>query len=178
MASADRNIAGEIATRSDCSRCAALCCIAFPAESGEGFAASKEAGEPCPRLGPFGQCTIYWRRAEEGFAGCVGFECFGAGQYVTARHGGSNDWQADAGRLARMTAHFLAIHRAFELLWLSRHAQEISGSLAARSDAAALEKELVAIISRPADQLEARDLPEIERRLRSLLKGSAQQSRS
>ena len=167
----------EIETRSDCSRCAALCCIAFPAESGEGFAATKDAGQPCPRLGPDARCTIYDRRKEEGFAGCIGFECFGAGQFVTSRHGGTSDWQADDKRLARMASHFLAIRRAFELLWLARHAQDSSVGQSARSDAQAIEAELVELILYQDEQDEVRGLAEVERRLRRLLKGEAPQGR-
>ena len=44
-------MATRLESRSDCTRCAALCCIAYPSEDMPGFAAAKEAGQPCPKLG-------------------------------------------------------------------------------------------------------------------------------
>ena len=59
-------MASVLETRSDCSRCAALCCIAYPSEEMPGFSAAKQAGQACPKLGSDGLCTIYTRRAEDG----------------------------------------------------------------------------------------------------------------
>ena len=58
-------MATRLESSSDCTRCAALCCIAYPSENMPGFAAAKEAGQPCPKLGHDGLCTIYADRAEQ-----------------------------------------------------------------------------------------------------------------
>ena len=158
-----------IETRSDCTRCAALCCIAFPSETMEGFAASKERGEACPRLRPDGSCSIYDRRKEEGFAGCVGFECFGAGQYVTQLHGGNSEWRADPELLARMVDSFLDIRRAFELLWLAGHAKQSASTDNAHGTAHAIEESLREIIEHRDQGGELRDLAAVENDLRDLL---------
>ena len=68
-------MAVPLENRSDCTRCAALCCIAYPSQDMPGFAAAKDAGEACPKLANDGQCTIYANRADQGFAGCIRFEC-------------------------------------------------------------------------------------------------------
>ena len=119
-------MAATLETRSDCSRCAALCCIAYPSEDMPGFAAAKQAGEPCPKLGNDGLCTIYARRAEEGFAGCIRFECFGAGQHVvqTLFHG--RDWRDDAALLGPMVDAFLAMRPVSDLAYLVDRALDVS----------------------------------------------------
>lgn len=67
-----------------CERCRAACCVALVFDAGPGFSASKAAGERCLHLAEGDQCRIYPRRVELGYAGCVGYTCYGAGQHVTA----------------------------------------------------------------------------------------------
>lgn len=135
----------------------------------EGFAASKERGEACSRLRPDGSCSIYDRRMEEGFAGCIGFECFGAGQYVTQNHGGNSEWQADPKLLARMVDSFLAIRRAFELLWLAGHAKQGASADEVFEAAQAIEDSLREIIEHHGQGGKVQDLAGFERDLRELL---------
>lgn len=109
--------------KSDCSRCAALCCIAYPAEEGPGFAASKQAGEPCPNLDQCGLCTIYHRRVETGFGGCEQYECFGAGQRVVQDVFKGRTWIDDPAILSPMLETFLIVRKAHELLFLVERAR-------------------------------------------------------
>ncbi len=48
------------------------------------FALDKRADQRCPHLADQGRCGIHPRLAREGFAGCVAYDCHGAGQRVTA----------------------------------------------------------------------------------------------
>jgi hypothetical protein len=68
---------------SDCGNCAALCCIALAFDAGDDFAIDKPAGLPCPNLDGRLGCSLYNRLEQEGFPGCVRYECRGAGQRVT-----------------------------------------------------------------------------------------------
>lgn len=115
-------MAPVLETRSDCTRCAALCCIAYPSDEMPGFAAAKAAGEPCPKLAANGLCTIYERRAEEGFAGCIRFECFGAGQHVVQTLFDGRDWRDDAALLGPMIDAFLAMRPVSDLAYLVERA--------------------------------------------------------
>ena len=119
-----------IETRADCSRCAALCCIAYPSDDMPGFSARKEAGEPCPKLGRDGLCTIYERREEEGFAGCIRYECFGAGQHVVETLFAGRDWRSDPALLPAMVENFLAMRPVSDLLFLARRAEARGGEVA------------------------------------------------
>jgi len=151
--------------RSDCSRCAALCCIAFAAEEMPGFAASKNAGEPCPNLDHCGACRIYTHRSESGFAGCIAFECFGAGQFVTQTDFGGRDWRQDPALLAPMTDAFLAVRRLFELNYLVDHARNTAAlNEQSRSELDAIGGEVEAL----AKSRDAAALRTLEARLRAV----------
>ena len=104
--------------KADCSRCAALCCMALPFDKGEDFALDKPALHPCPHLDAH-RCTIHAALTERGFRGCTLYDCLGAGQRVTQEVFAGADWQRDASLRAPM-AEALGIlrrvHAGIELL--------------------------------------------------------------
>src|ERR1700760_3571540 len=95
--------------RADCARCAALCCVAFAFERSEAFADDKAAAEPCVHLDTCGQCAIHARRAERGYGGCVGYDCHGAGQWVTQVLFAGRAWRDDLALLGPMSAAFITV---------------------------------------------------------------------
>ncbi len=138
-------MAATLPTRSDCSRCAALCCIAYPSQDMPGFAASKDAGQPCPKLDRCGRCTIYSSRAEQGFAGCIAFECFGAGQHVVQQLFGGRDWRDDPALLEPMVESFLAMRPVSDLMFLAERAAAFDPAPDERAQLAQLTADLEAI---------------------------------
>ena len=156
-----------IETRSDCSRCAALCCIAYPSDEMPGFAASKAAGEPCPKLDPGGACAIYERREKEGFSGCIRYECFGAGQHVVQHLFGGRDWRDDPALLTPMVEAFLAMRPVSDLLYLANYAAERIGT----EDIPRLTQlaERLTVLAQSRDGLDdAKAIAQAERDLRAL----------
>ncbi|OWU83423.1 pentapeptide repeat-containing protein [Oceanicola sp. 22II-s10i] len=106
------------ALTADCGNCAALCCVALAFDRGEDFAIDKPAGTPCPNLAGHA-CSIHARLDATGFAGCVRYDCTGAGQRVTQDLFAGKSWQDDPALLAPMMAAFSdmrAVHRRLELL--------------------------------------------------------------
>lgn len=81
--------------KSDCGRCAALCCLGLSFTREDGVAIDKPAGVACPHLQGANACGIYADRAERGFAVCARYECFGAGQRVTQELFGGRSWRDD-----------------------------------------------------------------------------------
>ncbi|HEY9106307.1 MAG TPA: hypothetical protein VIN58_06490, partial [Roseateles sp.] len=82
--------------RADCSACAALCCVIPPFDAVQGFGFDKPAETPCHHLCDDHRCGIHADLIERGFAGCVAFDCLGAGQRLTAQaveRFGSADWR-------------------------------------------------------------------------------------
>ena len=100
--------------RADCGRCAGLCCVALAFDRSALFAEDKAAGSPCRHLGSTDRCRIHSRRAESGFAGCVHYDCLGAGQLVTQDLFGGRSWRdcPDGGKA--MFAAFLRMRRVQE----------------------------------------------------------------
>jgi len=100
----------------DCSACAALCCVGLAMDRGAAFAIDKPAGEPCPNLSGHA-CTIHATLGARGFAGCVRFDCAGAGQRTVALFDGGR-WRDDPDLLAPMLDTFRHLRRVHELLGL------------------------------------------------------------
>ena len=86
----------------DCSRCVGLCCVVLPFQRSADFAFDKAPGEVCRHLADDHRCKIHASLLEDGMRGCVAYDCFGAGQTVTA-----------AGR----TADFLLVEQVHEIAW-------------------------------------------------------------
>jgi hypothetical protein len=107
--------------QADCSRCAALCCVALAFDRSPLFAFDKPAGAPCPHLRPDHRCGIHTCREEHGFAGCARYDCAGAGQAATALFAGGSlgrSWQdtpellpamLEAFHILRDVHHFLGL---------------------------------------------------------------------
>lgn len=138
-------MAARLETCSDCSRCAALCCIAYPSDDMPGFAASKQAGEACPKLDDDGRCTIYERREEAGFSGCIRFECFGAGQHVVEHLFNGRDWREDPALLRPMVEAFLAMRPVSDLAFLVSRALQTAPAERVATELVRLQEELADI---------------------------------
>lgn len=78
----------------DCTRCAALCCLALAFDTSLGFAFDKPAGEPCPELRHH-RCGIHGQRAARGLRGCETYDCGGAGERVTQEAFGGDTWRRE-----------------------------------------------------------------------------------
>jgi uncharacterized protein YjbI with pentapeptide repeats len=99
----------RIELQADCGSCIGLCCVALPFVRSAEFAIDKPAGTPCPNLIENFRCGIHADLRERGFAGCVAFDCFGAGQRV-AREFATADQ-------ATMFAAFGTARQVHEMLW-------------------------------------------------------------
>lgn len=71
--------------RADCTRCTGLCCVVPAFERSSDFAFTKPAGTPCAHLTTDARCDQHAVLRERGMVGCTVFDCFGAGQALTAR---------------------------------------------------------------------------------------------
>ncbi|RZL35089.1 MAG: hypothetical protein EOP35_15530 [Rubrivivax sp.] len=130
--------------KADCSACAALCCVIPPFDALQGFGFDKAAQTPCHHLCADHRCGIHTELMDRGFAGCVAFDCLGAGQRLTAQaieRFGSADWRARADVAGWLFAAYPRVREVQE--WLAR--LSLAGAVTGRSDllalAAALEAE-------------------------------------
>jgi hypothetical protein len=111
--------------RADCSRCAGLCCVAYPFDRSEQFAYDKAGDEPCRHLTPSFRCSIHAERAHREFAGCARYECFGAGQMITDLYDGRS-WRDSPGQASEMFEVFRILRRVHELVVVLRAAAKLS----------------------------------------------------
>jgi hypothetical protein len=148
----------ETTLRADCGRCAALCCVALAFDQGALFGFDKPAGRPCPHLSRPGRCTIHAQRSQRGFAGCVAYDCYGAGQRVTQELFGGRSWQAEPHLLPSMLEAFRAMRHAHELLVLLEAAARLPLRAGERERLEELRAEL-----EPASGWSSASLAELER---------------
>lgn len=107
--------------KADCSACVALCCVIPPFDAVQGFGFDKPAETPCQHLCADHRCGIHAGLIEQGFSGCVAFDCLGAGQRLTAQavaRFGSADWRARPEVARWLFAAYPRVRQAQE--WLAR----------------------------------------------------------
>lgn len=104
----------DISLRADCGRCAGLCCVALAFDRSALFGEDKAAGQACRHLDGADRCGIHAGRAQAGYAGCVGYDCLGAGQLVTQELFGGRSWRDCADGGAAMFAAFGQARRVQE----------------------------------------------------------------
>jgi hypothetical protein len=113
----------------DCARCVALCCVGPAFAASADFALDKPAGTPCPNLRDDFRCSIHARLRESGFRGCTVYDCFGAGQRVTAAtrdgRGDPTDWRRTPALAAAMFGALATTRMLHEVLWYLRAALEL-----------------------------------------------------
>lgn len=98
--------------RADCSQCCGLCCVVPPFLAVQGFGKDKRADTACAHLNCAGRCSIHTTRDLHGYIACQGFDCYGAGQWITQDLFAGATW-ADGPKIAG--AMFAAYRR-----WLPR----------------------------------------------------------
>ena len=114
-----------ITLTADCSRCAALCCLGLAMDKGEDFAIDKPAGLPCPNLDGH-LCRIHKTLEWEGFAGCVRYDCAGAGQRVVQDVFAGASWQTEPELARPMIDAFRAMRLIHDLMQLLMAAEALS----------------------------------------------------
>ena len=157
----------------DCGRCVGLCCVAPAFAASADFAFSKPAGVACRHLATDARCTIHDRLGRSGFAGCVAYDCFGAGQRTVALFGG-------AGRSARMLRAYEVVRQLHELLWYVTDALSRPAAAPVHGALAVARASIDAAVDAGPDALESADpaahravVAPLLRRASTLVRGAA-----
>lgn len=96
-----------------CEDCVALCCVMLPFDAGADFAFDKPGGLPCRHLSGHA-CGIHAALADQGFSGCLRYDCLGAGQRVTQEVFSGKSWRSQPDLALPMEAAFRAMRRLHE----------------------------------------------------------------
>ena len=144
--------------RADCSRCVGLCCVALAFAASADFAIDKAAGDPCPHLACDDRCGIHARLREEGFPGCVAYDCFGAGQHVAQATFAGQDWRQSPETAASMFDAFAVMRQLHELLWHLTEALRLGAARPVHRELQVALAEIEALTTEPSDALLAVDV--------------------
>lgn len=160
--------------RPDCSRCAALCCVAHAFSTSADFPIDKPAGEPCPNLLPDFRCGVHDTLRERGFAGCTVYDCFGAGQHVTQVVFGGRDWRETPEIAAPMFAALPVVRQLHELLWYLVEALERDAARPVHDELERARADVERIRSTDADDLVELDVAPHRARVGALLQRASE----
>ena len=160
---------GEIELRADCSRCAALCCVALAFDRSDKFAIDKASGEICRHLNERNGCRIHAERQLRGFSGCITYDCVGAGQRVTHEVFKGQTWREDPSLLLPMTDAFNTMKRVHDLLQLLTQAARLPLEARERETVNTLFDELNPRTGWTPETLGALDVGDSERCVRAFL---------
>ncbi|MFJ1704669.1 pentapeptide repeat-containing protein [Kitasatospora sp. NPDC088346] len=122
--------------RSDCGNCFGLCCVALAFTRSSDFAIDKDAGQSCPNLRQDFRCGIHTELRTSGFAGCTGYDCFGAGQRVSQVTFGGRDWRQEPDGAQRMFRVLPVMRQLHELLWYLTQALDLPAARPVRAELA------------------------------------------
>lgn len=132
---------------SDCTGCAALCCVALHFDKGEAFALDKTAGTPCPNLSASDfSCTIHADLLAKGFSGCTRYDCNGAGQRVIQEVFDGQTWRERPALMPDIIDSFRIMRRLHDTLEIL----SLLGSKPLSPSQAALHQDLLTQFQTPA----------------------------
>lgn len=152
----------------DCEQCFALCCVLLPFSAVSGFGIDKPGGTPCPNLADDDRCRIHATLRQDGWSGCVTFDCFGAGQQVSRVTYGGVSWR-ESGNLGEMAAVLSVMRLLHEML---AHLTEVERRSPERA-ATELLAEVVVLTGATPDELLTIDLDELHDRVGAALEAAS-----
>jgi uncharacterized protein YjbI with pentapeptide repeats len=155
--------------RADCSRCAALCCVAPAFSASADFAIDKPAGRPCRNLLRDHRCSIHDNLRGRGFPGCVGYDCFGAGQHITQVVFGGRDWRGDPDLATDMFTLLPVVRQLHEMLWYLADAAEREAARPLRAAVERARADVRELVESPVDDLVRLDVGPHRARVGALL---------
>lgn len=162
----------------DCSRCAALCCVAPAFAKSSDFAVDKPAGRPCQNLGDDFRCTIHEELPRRGFPGCVVFDCFGAGQRITQETFGGRDWRSEPRIAGDMFALLPVVRQLHELMWLLTEALELGEARRLHPKLRAALDEIDAVAGQDPAELRKLDVNAYRAKVVPILRRASEMARS
>lgn len=155
--------------KSDCHNCFGLCCVALPFGKSADFPFNKDGGEPCRNLCSNNLCSIHDKLRETGFRGCVSYECFGAGQYVSQFIFNGKDWR-DGGKYAEeMFAVFPLVQQLHEMLWYLQQSLTLKETFSLHKALQNIYGETVELTLQSPEQILKIDIPAHRSKVNALL---------
>lgn len=109
----------------DCSKCSGLCCTALFFSKIDGFPENKSAGKPCIKLQHNYRCMIHHELEKRNMKGCIGYDCFGAGQHVTQHIYKGETWQTAQEKSKEIFEVFVVIFQLYQIRYFLEESKTI-----------------------------------------------------
>ena len=148
----------------DCKQCFGLCCVALYFSASDGFPEDKEAGKPCINLKSDYTCCVHEKLNSKGLKGCLGYDCFGAGQKVSQVTFTGKDWMKFPENKEKMFEAFLIMRKLHEMKWYLAQAYCLQTSQSMKCEINSLLESMEQLTNLNTDSLLSIDL-EIQRNL-------------
>lgn len=130
----DENTISLQSLKSDCSQCSGLCCTALYFSKIDGFPENKQAGKPCTNLQKNFQCEIHGELEKRKMKGCIGYDCFGAGQQVTQSIYCGKTWQDTPEKAKEIFDVYIAVFQLYQIRYFLLEAMTILPAKMLRGD--------------------------------------------
>jgi len=111
--------------KADCSKCSGLCCTALFFSKIDGFPENKAAGQPCMNLQKDFRCKIHKDLEKNKMKGCIGYDCFGAGQHVTQMVFKGDTWQDTPSKAKEIFDVFVVVFQLYQIRYFLTQALTI-----------------------------------------------------
>ena len=109
--------------KADCLKCSGLCCTALFFSKIDGFPENKVAGKPCKKLKNEYLCKIHHELEKRNMKGCIGYDCFGAGQHVTQAIYKGKTWQTSQEQAQEIFDVFIIIFQLYQIRYFLEEAK-------------------------------------------------------
>lgn len=154
----------------DCSKCSGLCCTALFFSKMDGFPENKIAGKPCTKLQNNYRCKIHHELGKRNMKGCIGYDCFGAGQHVTQCIYKGETWQTSQEQSKEIFDVFVMVFQLYQIRYFLEEAMTVIPAKKLWSDIRNLIKENEALCnSRPQIILDI-DIDNYRNKINNVLK--------
>ena len=157
---------------SDCSRCSGLCCIALYCFKSDGFPQNKPIGKPCINLMGDYKCRIHNDLESMGMKGCIGYDCFGAGQYLTEEVYRGVTWQTQPERVKEICDLYIFMYRMFQLRFFLYESKKLVSSETLLPEINQLLQENDAMCRLPVEELYEQPIDSYQAKVNHILKKS------
>ena len=154
----------------DCSKCSGLCCTALLFMKMDGFPENKKEGKPCSKLQNNYRCKIHNELEKQNMKGCLGYDCFGAGQYVTQCIYKGETWQTLKEKAKEIFDVFIIIFQLYQIRYFLEESKTIIPARELWSDIEKLINENEAICNSNSQNILDTDIDSYRNKVNIILK--------
>lgn len=138
----------------NCGECCGLCCVALYCTKSDGFPHDKEMGAACVNLLEDYKCKVHSKLLQRGLKGCLAYDCFGAGQFLTQQLKYLPDWRTGSPKEAdKISNSYIVVLRVHQTLWYLSQCLILRLPQSEKERARSLINEGNALIEKPVEML-------------------------